>query len=255
MDLEQTRKKIDEADIRMKELFLKRLRAADEVVEAKSVTHDSVWQPGREEQIYRERMSGVPDGCRREYRLFLENVVRISREYQYSERLRRDLRFPYSLAEEPAVTSVAALPGIRAGMAESNGAADAEQKGITADKSPASREEKSGQLESAARFAAEHGLYLTGICGDRAFLGNQLRSNGKKQLIPALWDGTGIPKLVSALCVDFGIPAVYAGPAAGGRFFLCFLGDPGERHVQVFLTMLYYELGGLTIAGTVETEK
>lgn len=83
MDLEEIRKNIDDVDVKMRELFLKRMGLSRLVAEEKKRTNAKVYVPEREEEVISRRAKEVTE-LGPEYRMFLKQVMAISRTYQYS---------------------------------------------------------------------------------------------------------------------------------------------------------------------------
>ena len=85
MDLEEIRQNINRVDAQMKELFLERMEYSAQVAAAKKQTGGSVCVPGREEEILRLRLQGVPEEYALECRAFFQQMIGISRTYQYTK--------------------------------------------------------------------------------------------------------------------------------------------------------------------------
>lgn len=83
MGLEEIRENIDDVDVKMRELFLKRMDLSRQVVEEKKRTGAKVYVPKREEEVILGRIKGMEEHVT-EYRMFLKQVMAISRTYQYS---------------------------------------------------------------------------------------------------------------------------------------------------------------------------
>lgn len=83
MGLEEIRKNIDAVDTQMRELFLNRMELSRQVAEEKKRTGGSVYVPKREEEVILSRTEGVAE-LAPEYKMFLKQVMAISRTYQYS---------------------------------------------------------------------------------------------------------------------------------------------------------------------------
>ncbi len=84
MGLETIRENIDRVDTQMRELFLERMELSRQVIEEKQKTGGSVHAPKREKEVIAGRMEGVPEEFSSEYRMFLKQIMAISRTYQYS---------------------------------------------------------------------------------------------------------------------------------------------------------------------------
>ena len=83
MGLEEIRKNIDAVDVKMRELFLKRMDLSRQVVEEKKRTGAKVYVPKREEEVILGRIKGMEEHVP-EYKMFVRQVMAISRIYQYS---------------------------------------------------------------------------------------------------------------------------------------------------------------------------
>ncbi|HOV70185.1 MAG TPA: prephenate dehydratase domain-containing protein [Clostridia bacterium] len=82
-DLDELRKAIDEIDSRLIGLYNERMRLAEKIAHVKSVSNDSIYKPGREQEVIRR----AADKSLREYKLgaesFFSTITRISRGVQY----------------------------------------------------------------------------------------------------------------------------------------------------------------------------
>ncbi len=85
MELNQIREEIDQVDKRLRELFLQRMELAGQVAEAKVKTKADVYVPKREQEILCARTEGVKEEFLPECRAFFEQMMEISRTYQYSK--------------------------------------------------------------------------------------------------------------------------------------------------------------------------
>lgn len=85
MDLEEIRQEINFVDEQMKELFLKRMELSYHVIENKKRTKGAVYVPEREQEILAARTNGVSDEYRQECKTFFQQMMEISRAYQYSK--------------------------------------------------------------------------------------------------------------------------------------------------------------------------
>lgn len=114
-DLPEIRKDINEVDAQMRELYLRRMALAQEVAKSKEQTNDKIFKPKREDEIIQMRATDMDDELRLKYVSFLKALMRSSREYQYSEFLRRDPnKFPLKPQTEaiaPKAVYYQGLPG------------------------------------------------------------------------------------------------------------------------------------------------
>lgn len=85
MDLEEIRQEINRIDEQLKELFLKRMELSRHVIENKKRTKGAVYVPEREQEILAARTNGVSDEYRQECKTFFQQMMEISRAYQYSK--------------------------------------------------------------------------------------------------------------------------------------------------------------------------
>ena len=96
--LDKARKIINEVDSEMRELFVKRMRAAEMVAEYKKERGLAILDSTREEEIVKRNSECVDDDVIREFYVnFLKNNMAISRAYQ--SRLMEGMRVAYSGAE------------------------------------------------------------------------------------------------------------------------------------------------------------
>ena len=104
-NLENARKEINDIDKQMMDLFIRRMRAAENIAQYKKERGLPVYDPAREEQIF-NRHSQLDDKVLEEYyRLFLKDTIDISKQYQ--SRLNAGLRIAYS-GVEGAYANIAA---------------------------------------------------------------------------------------------------------------------------------------------------
>ena len=85
MELNHIREEIDQIDKKLRELFLQRMELADQVAESKIKTKADVYVPKREQEILSVRTEGVREEFLPECRAFFEQMMEISRTYQYSK--------------------------------------------------------------------------------------------------------------------------------------------------------------------------
>lgn len=104
-NLENARKEINDIDKQMMDLFIRRMKAAENIAQYKKERGLPVYDPAREEQIF-NRHSQLDDKVLEEYyRLFLKDTIDISKQYQ--SRLNAGLRIAYS-GVEGAYANIAA---------------------------------------------------------------------------------------------------------------------------------------------------
>ena len=96
--LQKARKAINEIDVKMAELFEKRMRAAAEVAEYKKEHGLKIFDPKREAELIRQGSDIIEDSELREYYVhFLKNNMEISKKYQ--QRLMEGMIVAYSGTE------------------------------------------------------------------------------------------------------------------------------------------------------------
>ncbi len=96
--LDEARKIINEADSQMAELFVKRMRAVEEVYEYKRELGLPILDQKREDSVIEKNTALVEDEVLKEYYIdFLKNVMSVSRSYQY--RMQNGLKVAYSGVE------------------------------------------------------------------------------------------------------------------------------------------------------------
>lgn len=96
--LDNARKIINEVDAEMRELFVKRMQAAEMVAEYKKERGLAIFDGAREDEIIKRNSQGVDDPTVREYYVnFLRNNMAVSRAYQ--SRLMEGMKVAYSGTE------------------------------------------------------------------------------------------------------------------------------------------------------------
>jgi chorismate mutase/prephenate dehydratase len=96
--LDKTRKEINEIDRQMAELFVRRMRAAEDVAEYKKERGLAILDEARENEVIRRNSALVEDDALREYYVsFLRNTMAVSRAYQ--SRLMEGMKVAYSGTE------------------------------------------------------------------------------------------------------------------------------------------------------------
>lgn len=85
MSLDKVRQEIDLVDSQMKKIFLTRMGLSAQVIAEKKQSKAAVYVPEREDEIIQKRLEGVEAELVAEYRMFLKQVMGISRTYQYSK--------------------------------------------------------------------------------------------------------------------------------------------------------------------------
>ncbi len=83
MELKEARVEIDKIDKEIRELFIKRMAVAEEIVRYKAESGDAIYKPEREREIIESLSEGVDESIRDEYITFLKAVLDASKHYQY----------------------------------------------------------------------------------------------------------------------------------------------------------------------------
>ena len=93
--LGRARKKINEIDGKMRELFVERMRAAEVIAEYKKDRGLPIFDEARENEVIQKNSEGIADAELREFYVnFIKSTMAVSRSYQ--SRLMRGLRVAYS---------------------------------------------------------------------------------------------------------------------------------------------------------------
>ena len=96
--LDTARKKINEIDTKMRELFVERMKAVNDVAEYKKERGLSIFDSSREEEIIKRNSEQLEDELLREYYVrFIRNNMEVSKAYQ--SRLIEGMRVAYSGTE------------------------------------------------------------------------------------------------------------------------------------------------------------
>ncbi len=94
-ELNDIRADINQVDTEIRNLFLQRMELALEVAATKAQSNDKILKPEREAEIIASRSTGIREDLRLKYISLLQSIMRVSREYQYSEILTlRPDKFP-----------------------------------------------------------------------------------------------------------------------------------------------------------------
>lgn len=119
--LPDIRQDINAVDEQIRALFLQRMSLALEVAQTKAATDDKIFKPDREAEIIEKRATGMDEELRLKYVALLQSMIRASREYQYSELLRRHPdKFPFhpdQSARDPQTVFYQGVPGAYQEMA------------------------------------------------------------------------------------------------------------------------------------------
>lgn len=82
MDITESRKKIDEIDAEMTELFLKRMSLSAEIAEYKKEKNLPVFNAEREKKIIEEEQKKSPEILQKYLKDFYGKIFELSRKYQ-----------------------------------------------------------------------------------------------------------------------------------------------------------------------------
>lgn len=120
-NIEEIRRDINAIDHQILELFLKRMRCAEEVSDYKMANGGQVLVPSRETELLSTMLKDIPDELKLEYTALLRTTTRVSRKHQYArmlaaepERLHLDLQPRIC---EPKTVYYGGLPASYADMA------------------------------------------------------------------------------------------------------------------------------------------
>ena len=80
--LDELRVKIDEIDEKMRELFLQRLNVVKDVALEKMTNNLPIENIEREKHMIEEHLNNIEDLHKDKYLTFLQNVLKISKDYQ-----------------------------------------------------------------------------------------------------------------------------------------------------------------------------
>lgn len=123
MTLNDLRVEIDEIDLDIKKLFLKRMKVAEAIAESKIKTGDKILKPERETEVIGKLTGDVEGDIRLSYASFLKKLMEVSRTHQYRKMLELGAEFQLKYQEEiPVIEKVcyAGLPGSYSEMATGN---------------------------------------------------------------------------------------------------------------------------------------
>ncbi|MDF2653649.1 MAG: chorismate mutase [Bacillota bacterium] len=118
MTLNELRHKIDEIDLQMKELFLKRMGIAEAVAENKLQTGDKILKPEREAEIIHQLTADVPGDLQASYGIFLSKLMEVSRTRQYRKLLNLGAAFEMNYIEKTISIAEAVYQGLPCSYSE-----------------------------------------------------------------------------------------------------------------------------------------
>jgi chorismate mutase/prephenate dehydratase len=123
MTLNDLRKNIDEIDLKIKDLFIKRMQVAEQVAEYKNDTGDKILKPEREDEVIRQLTDGLDDEMKSAYASFIKKIMEVSRTFQYRKMLELGAEFQLDFLEQESETATVCyqgLPGSYSEMAAGN---------------------------------------------------------------------------------------------------------------------------------------
>jgi len=118
MTLNDLRAKIDEIDLNIKELFLQRMKTAEEVAEYKSKTGDKILKPEREDEVVSQLTKDMDGELKLSYASFVKKVMEVSRTFQYRKLLEMGADFRLDFQEEEPSIKVICYPGLPGSYSE-----------------------------------------------------------------------------------------------------------------------------------------
>ncbi len=82
VSLEESRKKIDEIDMQLMKLFEERMKVVVDVAMYKKENNLEIFQAEREKEVVQKNVDRVRDDLKDYAKMFLEDLMKVSREYQ-----------------------------------------------------------------------------------------------------------------------------------------------------------------------------
>lgn len=120
MTLDDLRIIIDKIDNEIKELFLQRMKTAEEIAENKNKTGGKILKPDREEEVIRRLTEDLDGEVKLAYTSFLKKVMEVSRTFQYRKMMELGTEYKIDFLEgAPAAERISyqGLPGSYSEMA------------------------------------------------------------------------------------------------------------------------------------------
>lgn len=133
MTLSELRTKIDEIDLKIKELFLLRMKVAEEVAESKRKTGDKILKTEREDEVVQQLTADMDGDLKSAFTSFIKKVMEVSRTFQYRKMLELGVPFKLDFQEEDPIiekVSYQGLPGSYSELAAGNIFSDAESSPV-----------------------------------------------------------------------------------------------------------------------------
>ncbi|MDD2189531.1 MAG: prephenate dehydratase domain-containing protein [Eubacteriales bacterium] len=118
MTLNELRKKIDEIDLNIKELFLKRMYIAEEIASIKFHTGDKILKPEREEELIEKLSCDIEEDFKPAYSSLLKKQMEVSRCRQYQKMLKLGVDYRLAYNEETLMAKSVCFQGIPGSYSE-----------------------------------------------------------------------------------------------------------------------------------------
>lgn len=113
-ELNEVRKDITTTDYQIKELFLKRMKLAEEVAHYKIKNGEKILKADREKELVDVMIQNIPENIRPNFSSVLKSTIRVSRKHQYEEVLKENpekLQIPtYPRNDSPKTVCYQGLP-------------------------------------------------------------------------------------------------------------------------------------------------
>jgi len=116
--LSELRMKIDEIDLKIKELFLLRMKVAEEVAESKSKTGDKILKPEREAEVIGQLTVDIDGELKPAFTSFIKKVMEVSRTFQYRKMLALGVPFQLDFQEEDPIIEKVCYQGLQGSYSE-----------------------------------------------------------------------------------------------------------------------------------------
>ncbi len=112
MMLNELRLKIDEIDLQLKDLFMKRMELAESIAENKLRTGDKILKPEREVEVIEQLTADIEEGLKPAYSSFIKKLMEVSRTQQYRKLLDLGASFQVEYREERVEVHSASYQGL-----------------------------------------------------------------------------------------------------------------------------------------------
>ncbi len=118
MTLSNLRTKIDETDLKIKELFLQRMNLAEAIAESKLETGDKILKPERETEVIEQLTKDIEGDLKLSYASFIKKLMEVSRTHQYRKMLELGATFQLDYQEEKPVVGRVCYQGLPCSYSE-----------------------------------------------------------------------------------------------------------------------------------------